>query len=585
MSIKSIIKNELVKDEYSVWVLKEHKDFGYSDGVETERYLESVFKIATDLRSDSTELESYIKDWPSEYHLTTKRAQLFSGFDFDRSSSVLEVGGGCGAITRYLGENFSEVISIEGSIHRARLARLRTKDLPEVSILCAPFQDIKFSKKFDMIFCIGVYEYSSSFVDGDDPYDTVLKYFSEMLNPGGVCIIAIENQFGLKYFNSSREDHTNLKYEGLEGYHVHGEEVKTFGRYELERNLRKHFENTQFYYPYPDYKLPDCIITEEFLKNKLSGELVSQMNSRDYYGKLPSSWDESLVTQELSRNEVLPFFSNSFLAFAYKNGASAVKFEQLAIISSSNRRDKFKTRTRIYQDNRRNLVVSKKLRTGEKAIREGQLTFVETSSLWNDFDSLNTVIYKRCKSKSLSVSEIFMPSIAWREYLDGESKVKDNNEKYLPGKLLDCTWWNFYKNLDNVSIIDEEWLWGEDIKFNTVVIRSVYYFLCKFENIDYLIELLNTRSFMNMIIQISKSIGVKLDKEDFDDFIAFESNLKMIVYNTDTKDATIQLKKQLSDGNGAYYAKIIFKFSKKMYVFLRHRLANLYRFIFPLKRN
>jgi hypothetical protein len=88
-----------------------------------------------------------------------------------------------------------------------------------------------------------------------------------------------------------------------------------------------------------------------------------------------------------------------------------------------------------------------------------------------------------------------------------------------------------------------------------------------------------------MIIQISKSIGVKLDKEDFDDFIAFESNLKMIVYNTDTKDATIQLKKQLSDGNGAYYAKIIFKFSKKMYVFLRNRLANLYRFIFPLKKN
>ena len=39
--------------------------------------------------------ESHIKDWPSEYHLSSKRAQLLSGFEFDRKARVLEVGAGC----------------------------------------------------------------------------------------------------------------------------------------------------------------------------------------------------------------------------------------------------------------------------------------------------------------------------------------------------------------------------------------------------------------------------------------------------------------------------------------------------------
>ena len=142
-----------------------------------------------------------------------------SGFSFDRSLRVLEVGCGCGAITRYLGENFDQVISVEGNINRARLARQRTRDLNSVSVICAPFQEIQFSQKFDIIFCIGVFEYSAAFIGGDDPYDAALRYFSDMLTPDGMVVVAIENQFGLKYFNSAREDHLGAMFEGLEGYH------------------------------------------------------------------------------------------------------------------------------------------------------------------------------------------------------------------------------------------------------------------------------------------------------------------------------------------------------------------------------
>jgi len=186
MQISDVIANDVQQEGDQVWKLVGHQSFNYSDGVASERYLRHVFSQASDLTSQSTELESYIKDWPSEYHLTRKRAQLLAPLTFDRSMRVLEVGCGCGAITRHLGENFDQVISVEGSIERARLARLRTKDLDSVSVVCSPFQAIKFKQKFDIIFCIGVFEYSGAFIQGDDPYRQVLDYFSDILAAGGI---------------------------------------------------------------------------------------------------------------------------------------------------------------------------------------------------------------------------------------------------------------------------------------------------------------------------------------------------------------------------------------------------------------
>ncbi|MCX2979604.1 hypothetical protein EYC98_01870 [Halieaceae bacterium IMCC14734] len=76
-------------------------------------------------------------------------------------------------------------------------------------------------------------EYSALFVEEDDPYQHVLKYFSDLLSSDGCVVIAIENQFGLKYFSSSHEDHLKVRLEGIEGYPVYADRVRTFGRTEL----------------------------------------------------------------------------------------------------------------------------------------------------------------------------------------------------------------------------------------------------------------------------------------------------------------------------------------------------------------
>lgn len=552
MNIQNIINNDLFQEESSVWVQNQHKEFDYSEGLESEKYLESVFRNAKDLSNGSQELESYIKDWSSEYHLSSKRAQLFAGFDFDPSLNVLEVGCGCGAITRYLGETFEGVVSIEGSIKRARIAKLRTKDLGGVSIICAPFQEIKFKRQFDIIFCIGVYEYSAAFVSGENPYNSVLRYFKDMLTPSGFVIIAIENQFGLKYFNSSREDHTGKMFEGLEGYPEHRNKVKTFGKYELENTLKEVFSNIKFYYPYPDYKLPDCIIGDDFLAGPRAGELVSQLGSRDYGFEMQHLWDESLVSIELSKNGMLPFFSNSFLVFAGKSEIVGVSFKQLAVMISSGRNYDFRTKTLICADKTDGITVLKKAMSGKNIISFGKLSLVESCSKWRDSFSLQTVLLGNCALKDAKLEDIFRPCREWIDFLKGKSEYYDE-ERYLAGDYVDCIWCNFFHDPDGGSIIDKEWVWNEKIRMNTIIIRSIFNFLYKIKNKKNLPMTLRLRNKKKLISIIAETLEIGLTNKDFIDFVKIESEFQSLVKDTGKKRNAIILRWLLFDSSSYYF--------------------------------
>ncbi|MGI9234478.1 MAG: class I SAM-dependent methyltransferase [Woeseiaceae bacterium] len=575
MSLQEIVENDLVQEDSSVWVLSEHSEFGYSDGVESERYLEKVFRGAKDLSSGSCELESHIKDWPSEYHLSTRRAQLFAGFDFDPSLKVLEVGCGCGAITRYLGERFHDVVSVEGSIKRARLARLRTNELESVSVICAPFQEIRFSRKFDIIFCVGVYEYSASFVDGEDPYDSVLDYFSEMMTPNGIVVIAIENQFGLKYFNSSREDHTGSSYDGLEGYHADRKKVRTFGKIELENNLRRHFSNVEMFYPYPDYKLPNCVVSDEFLSSATAGEMISQIKSRDYYGAMRRPWDESLVSIELSRNELLPVFSNSFLAFAGKSEMAGVSFPQLAAMVSFDRIDKFRTQTRIYFAETGDAVVSKSLLSGDKQADLGKLSLHESRSNWQDSYSLQTRIYQNCMSNVKQLGEMFAPCRVWLDFLEDQSEIVDG-EKYVDGSLIDCNFANAYLRSGKIVLVDNEWRWKERIRVNVIVIRAIFTFLLRIDDTRRLPEILQVRSYRRLISRIAESIGVNLSKNDFSRFVELESEFQSLVSNSNQQRNSRMCRWILADKPSLFAVRSLRAVWVKFALRLKRAIARLH---------
>jgi len=79
--------------------------FTYSDGQDSESYLLDILDKISDKRDNAEELMRAARDWPSYYHLGIGRSNIFRLLNL-QGGEVLELGCGCGALTRYLGEKY-----------------------------------------------------------------------------------------------------------------------------------------------------------------------------------------------------------------------------------------------------------------------------------------------------------------------------------------------------------------------------------------------------------------------------------------------------------------------------------------------
>ena len=262
--MKFLLKDFITLRE-GLFIAPDKKEIDYTD--KSENYLLEILRKSVDITSNSKELEQYIKDWPSRYHLSIKRANLFRGLDFlNFCKKILELGSGCGAITRWLGENFEEVHAIEGNLFRAIVARERCRDLKNVKIFCANIQDICFKKEYDLVTLIGVLEYAPTFYknckSAEDACLSMLKGAFSAVKSDGFLILAIENKLGLKYWSGCREDHTGKFFDSVQDYPSKNTPV-TFSKKELTTLLKEAgFKFIEYYYPFPDYKLPNVIVRD-----------------------------------------------------------------------------------------------------------------------------------------------------------------------------------------------------------------------------------------------------------------------------------------------------------------------------------
>lgn len=248
--------------ETNVWVRSDFQGIAYSDGDSSEAELAGIIHNAKDVSVLSDELPQYCTDWAKLYHLSATRANILRPFEHLFKSRVLEIGAGCGAISRYLGECGADLLCLEGSPRRAGIAASRTRELDNVTVLAERFDDFKVDEQFDVITLIGVLEYASMFSNAEDPALAMLMRVCQLLKPDGHLFIAIENQLGLKYFAGAPEDHVGITMYGIEGRYEHGQ-PKTYGKKELKDLVtRAGFTASSFLAPSPDYKLPNSIITE-----------------------------------------------------------------------------------------------------------------------------------------------------------------------------------------------------------------------------------------------------------------------------------------------------------------------------------
>ncbi len=324
--------NNLNRARGRLFLPSEKKDlkFHYSDGEETEGYLLQVLTQAEDLSSSSPELESKIKDWPSEYHLGSRRANVLRGFDLEAIESALELGCGCGSITRYLGELGIRLDAVEGSEVRANLAALRCRDLPNVNVVNANFNHLNLPEiDYDAVFLIGVAEYAGRFSPGDDGDEKalirLLRSLRKTLKPDGVIFVAIENRTGMKYVMGAHEDHYSLRYVGIHDY-PEPAGIRTYTKNEWEHVIRESgFEQHEFSYPFPDYKTATVLLSDRYVRsNPYAYCHLEGVQSRDYVFPLNLGHREPLFWEAASAAQTIDAFANSF-CIAMSNDARRLR--------------------------------------------------------------------------------------------------------------------------------------------------------------------------------------------------------------------------------------------------------------------
>ncbi len=251
------------------------------------------------------------KDWAILYHLSEVRGNIVSFLPITKEDDVLEIGAGCGAITGTLADMARSVDCIELSKKRSLVNAVRNKEYDNITINVGNFQDIEpnIEKKYDYITLIGVLEYAASYIAAKEPYVEFLKIIKKHLKEDGKLIIAIENKYGLKYFAGCREDHLATFFSGIEGY-MNCDSVRTFSKNGLEKLSKDAgYKDIEFYYPYPDYKLPLAIYSDDFLPE--AGEL--NVNLRNFDSDRMLLFDESNAFDNIISDGMFDFFSNSFL--------------------------------------------------------------------------------------------------------------------------------------------------------------------------------------------------------------------------------------------------------------------------------
>ena len=322
----------------------------YSDGAEQRVY--EIISEAVDLSSTSDELASQATSWAERYHLATSRANLLRPLALSENAAVLEIGAGCGAITRYLGERCGAVDALEPVLSRARAARARVRDLSNVEVFVGSLDDVPAEPSYDLVVVVGVLEYVGEGSAELGPQRRFLRQIESVLRPGGSLLLAIENKLGVKYLAGAGEDHTGVVFDSVEDY-PGGTFARTFSQSELTSLLESAGLAPRFYSAFPDYKLPRALLSDAlFASVPPLAWRIPEFPSPDRSGSWSYAVDEDRLWRALVQEGLGPHFGNSFVVIARKgtdqdDGDDLWPGQQLAAFYQPERRAVYATETLV----------------------------------------------------------------------------------------------------------------------------------------------------------------------------------------------------------------------------------------------
>ncbi|MCF8055218.1 MAG: glycosyltransferase [Desulfocapsa sp.] len=517
--------NDLSLSSSGVWTADGKKPFDYSDGDTSEKYLNKVINGSQDRSSLSLELESHVFDWTSEYHLSSDRANVYRFLNLDGIASGLELGSGCGAISRYLGEQGMVLDAVEGNIKRAELTRLRCADLENVHVHHSNFNDLHFeNSSYDGVFLNGVLEYASKFLPGYDDRDALVEVLGralKTLKPDGVACIAIENRMGLKYWLGSNEDHYGQPFRGLYGYPA-GKGIRTYDYDEWKSILRECTGGFfhRFFFPFPDYKMARAILSESFVTtNPFAHSNLYRTLSTDNGNPVKTNLNEYLLWESLHNSGQLEKFANSFFVVlsTEEQRLDEVCGSDFMHISSHGRKPEYRTVT--HKQSAHATVIKKRLIDGETAASD----FLQQDLFDTEYET-GTLLVSRWIHAAMD-DDLTSFTSCLQDYYAYLCEYWQETED--PSDALDLLPFNIVvaENGD-YRAIDKEWRTSATLIPEFVLFRALLWFPCSNEMLLGNIAQQNNLSTLFDFIEYGFSLLSLPLQKHLDDFIGLEENFQ-----------------------------------------------------------
>ena len=542
-------------EENHIWLKGNQKGIAHNRQNKIEKRLARIIKRASDLSLFSSELRNLQKDWMATYHLSAVRSNVMRPFQkIFPNKDVLEVGSGCGAITRYLGECGANVLAIEENFHKATITRSRTRDLTNVTVLSEQFsifQNIIVDKKFDVITLVGAYQHLNLFGSEESPMLALLEHSYKLLKPEGKLIIAIENPLGLKYFAGAAENEVVSPLYGTQA-NFNDNKVKALSRVTFSNILQKiQSKNVKFLLPFPDYKLPNSILTEEGIKNTnfdptpFAYQNVTHDRPRPQY----PNFNQELVWNEIVKNGLLLELANSFLVVASPNSNQLIDTSILAYHYTMHRATKYNKETLFKQtkNNGKITVLYKKM-----------LPYVETTIQSKkpilNFDVPNSDQYILGRLFSLSLLEIITKK-DWtfdqiasffshylqliQNFAQSEGLNIDITSLYttLPGHFFDIIPHNIIVTKDGKPyVIDQEWSFNQPMELGYLLLRV---FFSVFSSTFCAPKHQSKITFQEFVDGTLSLLGLKFKRKDYVRYVILENKIRKLVYDLKTDTSII----------------------------------------------
>lgn len=283
----------------------------------SEKVSGEYYEILDDMKNNSVYDENDIikkNNWIYLKEMSKYRGNIVDWLPLEKEAQVLEIMAGCGVITGKLSEKVKHVTCLESSSVKSQISAYRNMEKDNITIYVSDYTQFvnNITEKYDYIVWVdGVEDYKRIAPDYNE-FGLLIEDMKKLLKVGGKLIVAVNNEFGLRYWAGYQEEVTGRYFEGIEGYpNVQGR--KGFTKNILSETFQKAgYRKIKFYYPYPDYTFPVVIYSDEYMPKR--GELVRNMCNFQHERLV--LFDEEKVFDNLIENRLFSQYSNSYLVVA-----------------------------------------------------------------------------------------------------------------------------------------------------------------------------------------------------------------------------------------------------------------------------